>query len=80
MKKYINKAVKVIWRDAVRPTNEWDKIKDVKIPENVITTYGVLIKQDKHNILVAQTSCEDGHVLGVFTITKGQLMKIKLIK
>lgn len=80
LKKYLNKAVEVIWRDAVRPTDEWKKQKKLTIPDNIITTYGVLVKFDKKNLMIAQTFCEDGMLLGVFTITKGQVIKIKLLR
>lgn len=79
-KRLLKKAVKVTWRDAHHPEDEWVQIDDLKIPDNIITTYGVLVKEDEHHIMVAQTYCSDGMTAGVFTIVKGQLIKVEQLQ
>ena len=72
----MKKPVRVLveWKDICTTSEYWDGEDQWGVMK--CFTYGILVKRDKKQIMIAQTVCEDGSYGGVLTIPAEVVLRV----
>lgn len=74
----INSVVEVIWVDSKGVTSFWEPIEGIELDTCLCTTVGILVKQDKHTVAVANSIC-GGDACGVMFIPRCAIQEIGML-
>lgn len=70
--------VEIQWDDACSDAG-WQEFKKIKFEQQVVTTVGFLIAENKSHIIIGHTYSDDDYV-GWFQIPKGMIISRKTLK